>query len=383
MKEDWGVNPEEVVTLLMINVTDLSKPLKYRLLHTIIDGPIDADKIDYLIRDSNNLNVPYGKSIDFERLLRCLTVIFKQQQMKTFISLGIHEKGKIPAEAVSFARYAMFGSVYWHHTSRSAKSMLHRAVWEAFPEDKDRKSREYRQLQEDLIEEILKQISVKESSLLFQDLPIREKELPEAPQLEMADFQMLIWLYRRTSNAGKRLLRMICERKLFKRILVVSARKNPALWENLIDLNPQRYGWQVLKAFQREVQNELIEMIASLTDEERTSSILSRDKTDEIIARASSGEILFLVDIPLERKGSSTDLYFLSESRIYGPLQSSEDIVQMEDSILWTDFTKDFLRSVGKIRVFCHPDIIEICTACFSRTKIETTLEAAHKYVTT
>jgi len=44
--------------------------------------------------------------------------------------LGIHEKGKVPAESVAFARYAMFGQVYWHHAYRSIKAMLHRMMLE-------------------------------------------------------------------------------------------------------------------------------------------------------------------------------------------------------------------------------------------------------------
>ena len=98
MHEEWGVEPIQVAELLSTNPADLKQPLRLRLLHTLIDGPIDADKVDYLIRDSVNLNVNYGTSIDFERLLKCLTVVYKQEGQRTFISLGIHEKGKISAE---------------------------------------------------------------------------------------------------------------------------------------------------------------------------------------------------------------------------------------------------------------------------------------------
>jgi len=364
--------------LLSTNPAELDKPLKYRLLHTLLDGPMDADKIDYLIRDSNNLNVPYGKSIDFERLLKCLTIIFKQQHTKTFISLGIHEKGKIPAEAVSFARYAMFGSVYWHHTSRSAKSMLHRAVWELLPST-DRKSKEYREIQKSVLDNILREANVEAIGSLFPEFRI--SGLPEAPQLARTDFMMLAWIYEKTSDAGKNLLEMICERELFKRIIVISSRKNSDLWEKMSDLR-KNYNWNEMKSFQNEVQSRLIQIIDSLEEDQRTSTILSKNITDEIVGRASKGEILFLVDIPSERKGSSYDLYFLSESRIHGPLKSSEDTVQMEDSILWKDLSENFLKSVGKIRVFCHPDIVETSTACLTRSDVESTLEAAYQYVT-
>lgn len=344
----------------------------------MIDVPIDADKLDYLIRDSNNLNVPYGNSIDFERLLKCLTVVFKSYPPEgTFISLGIHEKGKIPAEAVAFSRYAMFGNVYWHHTSRSVKSMLHRAVWEVLLPMADRKSKEYRELQKQFENEVLHQISPKVTESLFSG-SLANTGLPEAPQFAMTDYQMLAWIYERSTEAGKNILKMICERRVYKRILVVSERKNSSLWENLTELR-KTCGWQQLVLFQKDVQKNLIQIIDSLDNEKRTSSILFKDRTDEIVARDYNGEILFLIDIPTERKGSSIDLLYKSETRNFGPLKSTEDNIQLEDSILWTTLSKNFLKSIGKIRVFCHPDIIETCTACLTRLDIERSLEQACK----
>lgn len=197
-----------------------------------------------------------------------------------------------------------------------------------------------------------------------------------------ADYRLLVWISDRTSERGRELLKLICERKLFKRLLVISGRRKADLWEKLNDLR-KSYNWQVMINFQNEVQRQLITVIDSLEDQKRTSSVLTKEKTDEIVSRGSKGEVLFLVDIPGERKASSLDLYFLSESRIPGALSSAEERIMMEDSILWTSLAKDFVKSVGKIRMFCHPDIIETCTACLSREKIEGILEGAYRYVTT
>lgn len=147
----WNVNPERVAKIIEANPTNLDSPLIDRLLGTIINGPIDADKLGYIVRDSANLGVPLGTAIDFSRLLRCLTVIYKRQELKVYIALGIHEKGKFPAEAVAFARYSMFGAVYWHHTSRAVKAMLHRAVWEGMPETPKGKAQYRAELQDFII----------------------------------------------------------------------------------------------------------------------------------------------------------------------------------------------------------------------------------------
>jgi HD superfamily phosphohydrolase len=382
MQTDWGITPEDVSALLSTDPADLNAPLKKRLLHTLIDGPIDADKMDYLIRDSNNLNVPYGNCIDFERLLRCLTIAFKQQGANTFITLGIHEKGKIPAEALAFARYAMFGSVYWHHTSRGAKSMLHRAVWEALPKT-DRRSSEYQLLKEQFFDEVLQESGIVDRKNIQATLFKEKSLIKKTPQLNIADYEMLSWIYQKSSNSGKKLLEMICERDIFKRLLVLSESKNHPLWEKLTDLR-KNYTWQVLLEFQNKVQANIVKIIDSIEDEKRrTTSILSKDITDEIVGRNDKREILFLVDIPTERKGSSIELYYLPEARICGPLPSTGGNIQMEDSLIWTDLSKNFLKSVGKIRVFCHPDIIETCTAGLTRSDIESALEEACRNVTT
>jgi len=104
--------------------------LKNHMLHSIIDGPIDADKLDYLPRDGSKLGIPYGAGVDFQRLMKVITIVHTiEGGTKVKAALGIHENGKVAAESVAFARYAMFGAVYWHRTSRAVKAMLSHAVW--------------------------------------------------------------------------------------------------------------------------------------------------------------------------------------------------------------------------------------------------------------
>jgi len=379
MVEEWHIEPAEVATLLATNPTDLKQPLRLRLLHTLIDGPIDADKVDYLIRDSINLNVQYGTSIDFERLLKCLTVVYKQEGSNTFISLGIHEKGKISAEAIAFARYAMFGTVYWHHASRSIKSMLHRAIWEMLSGVEDRRSKTYAEIRDDLYEVVLGLSRNVNQEILFKEIQV--KHVQTAPRLSASDYNMISWVHHKTTEKGKKLLDMICERRLFKRIMVISGRKNPPLWEKLVKLRSEA-KWQDMITFQKEVQKNLADIIARLDDQNRTTSILEHTVTDQIVVRAKSdNEVLFLLDIATERKGADIDLYFLSESRIHGPLKSEEESVQTEDSVLWTNLSRNFLMSVGKVRLFCHPDIVEVCTACLTRGDVESAVLGAARII--
>jgi HD superfamily phosphohydrolase len=119
LRDDWGIAPREVVALL----SDKPRSVKSRILHSMLSGPIDIDKMDYLERDSMHAGVPYGRNFDKQRLVGSLCL---NQQGD---GLAITEKGKTAAEMMVFARYVMFSEVYWHHAVRSATSMLQRAFY--------------------------------------------------------------------------------------------------------------------------------------------------------------------------------------------------------------------------------------------------------------
>ena len=287
IRRDWGVEPERVAKIIGTSPNKLDLPIKDRILSTIISGPIDADKLDYLVRDSTNLNVPFGLAIDFKRLLQCLTVIYKAQDHKLFVALGIHEKGKVPAESVAFARYAMFGTVYWHHTSRAAKAMLHRAVWEGLPQRTQRGT--YKNYRTQLIAFVLTGSRGEEQKELF-DLHIAHEELS---QVLPSDREIIDWLSQRTSEPGKRLLRMLIERQLFRRVLVLSEAKSN-IWKKLLSIRERHHD--TIIELQREVQKGVVEHILSGNfgeREERTALKRSHD----------AGDILVLIDVPTQRPG--------------------------------------------------------------------------------
>ena len=92
-------------------------------LYSLLDGPIDVDKMDYLERDSIHTGVPYGRNYDASRLMSNFTLMRKGKRVKILLK----EKGKAGAEVFIFSRYVMFSEVYWHHTSRCLSAMFRRA----------------------------------------------------------------------------------------------------------------------------------------------------------------------------------------------------------------------------------------------------------------
>lgn len=118
IREQWAVEPESVAEFLAPQPD--AKP---SLLRSLLNGPIDVDKMDYLQRDSLHAGVPYGRNFDIGRLIHSFCAGPKDR-------IAITEKGKTAAEMMVFARYVMFSEVYWHHAVRCATAMLQRAVYE-------------------------------------------------------------------------------------------------------------------------------------------------------------------------------------------------------------------------------------------------------------
>jgi HD superfamily phosphohydrolase len=119
LERSWGIEPARVAGLIDGSATDPAG----RILTSMLSGPIDVDKMDYLARDSLHAGVPYGRNFDQERLLASLCLD------ESGTALAITAKGRTAAELMVFARYVMFSEVYWHHAVRSATAMLQRAVW--------------------------------------------------------------------------------------------------------------------------------------------------------------------------------------------------------------------------------------------------------------
>ncbi len=121
IEREWSVEPAQVAELI---ASTRAADADSSVLRSLLSGPVDIDKLDYLQRDSLHAGVPYGRNFDVNRLVSSLCVA---QDGK---SLAITEKGKTAAEMMVFARYVMFSEVYWHHTVRSATAMLQRLVYD-------------------------------------------------------------------------------------------------------------------------------------------------------------------------------------------------------------------------------------------------------------
>jgi len=127
--ENAGLDPKKVASLVTgddgkdnennIELFSKEKRDEKKYLAQIIHSPIDADQIDYLLRDSHYTGVAAG-TIDNHRLLQTLALHNGE--------LVITKGGINALEGMLVARALMYSTVYFHKTVRIAEGMLARAV---------------------------------------------------------------------------------------------------------------------------------------------------------------------------------------------------------------------------------------------------------------
>ncbi len=96
------------------------------LLRGLVSGELDADRMDYLLRDSFYTGVNYGR-YDFEWIVQNLHAVERAGAMV----LALSRAAAFAFEDFLLSRFHMFLSVYFHHTSVSFDHMLKRYYEEA------------------------------------------------------------------------------------------------------------------------------------------------------------------------------------------------------------------------------------------------------------
>ncbi len=96
----------------------------------VVSGQLDADRMDYLIRDSHHAGVDYGK-FDWRRLVNSVVLVPSGKDRGP--RLGVEEGGFHAAEGLVLARYFMFTQVYFHKTRVAYNIHLKRALSELLP----------------------------------------------------------------------------------------------------------------------------------------------------------------------------------------------------------------------------------------------------------
>ena len=123
--ERIGVEARDVAALVT------GKPeSRFPVLKEIVSGPnLDADRMDYLLRDAYFTGIINGR-YDADQLIGSLRVYVRG----TTPLLGVDARGVVALESFVLARYMMFATVYFHHTTRVFERVLQEALREVWPQ---------------------------------------------------------------------------------------------------------------------------------------------------------------------------------------------------------------------------------------------------------
>lgn len=113
-----------LVSEFVFGILDEKRPL-FKTLHRIIDGPIDADRLDYIVRDTGNSGIDWGH-IPYERIIRSVKLICAPNTQNFFIAFP--EKLIDDLDDVIVARYKIYSRINAHHRIVKTSKLLQIAV---------------------------------------------------------------------------------------------------------------------------------------------------------------------------------------------------------------------------------------------------------------
>lgn len=129
-KTNYQIPAEQVAALIEGNANVLGNRIFWKV---IISSQLDADKGDYLLRDSHHVGVKYG-IYDHSRLMNTLALGIDPESRE--VVLGVNEGGWHVAESIVIARYQMFTQVYFHKTRRAYDYHLKETMREVLKNNK-------------------------------------------------------------------------------------------------------------------------------------------------------------------------------------------------------------------------------------------------------
>lgn len=121
------VDVQDVASIITKEETprpDFCSPKALFILRKIISSQLDADRMDYLVRDAYATGVPYGL-VDVDRVVTHMLV--RQDRIKNY-EVAVHERALGSVEDILDARFKMYKWLYGHHMVVATNELLLQAV---------------------------------------------------------------------------------------------------------------------------------------------------------------------------------------------------------------------------------------------------------------
>lgn len=248
IKGDWHIEPEDLKKILGKQPVE-NNSFRTSIIRSIIDGPLDVDKLDYVFRDCQHCGLPYSNGIDRNQLIRNLSLEYRinygtehsgtQLKSQEGPFLAIKEKGRIAAEMLAFARYDMFSVAYWHHTVRTLKRMLSYVVSEISPSNLGKLNSFYTDYSSMEVE------------------PIPKEKLSIGNSFSYMDMKALSLLYTLTSEKGRVMLEEMCNRNYYKRLWVYDKSENTEAYDLLDGQETGSIEREISELIKRELEDNI------------------------------------------------------------------------------------------------------------------------------
>ena len=239
------------------------------VLSSLISSQLDADRMDYLLRDALFTGVTYGK-FDIERLIESLTVTVNKDRYY----VCVYEKYLSTIEEYLLARYQMHDSVYFHpfkiQMEKMVKKILQR-TYELFSKGK---------------------IEIK-------DLPdallsiFKGNEITVGQYISLDDSTMTS-LFARFKNSEDKLLSSLCsaflDRNKFRELGILKNSKEDIVeFEKELIVILSKYGYQI---------DNLDDEYFWITDKpDNPNNVIYKNKKDNIWFLRNDGTLVDLMDV--------------------------------------------------------------------------------------
>ena len=353
IEHDWAVNPQRIADIAFEvkepndtngssnslpghieneaqNNTNHYEARRLSLLHSIIDGPLDVDKMHYLQCDSTHTGNPVGANFDAEQLIDSLCI------SEDYDELAITYKGISAVESFMYARYRMYMDVYWHHTVRCVRKMIARAIDRYIREDRN-----------------TRKISIRRSRIKMLATHSTDRDF----------LQLLLHEFKQESEAGK-IIRHLINYRSEKGICII---------------RPQRYIFKRLRTFWPDSKFKAGKIFTTLTPGGIGAKIDILEYESEIASQLSKligTEIEpweIILDIPASAEGKR-----MEEATIRLP--KIESVTTFESlsthSAVARAIKDDFINNSRVIQLYCSPRIAERIPG-YTSTSIDSCIKKA------
>lgn len=371
----FGIDVDRVLRILKydtmggVKTVGSTLPAMDYLLRDIVDGPIDADKLDYLVRDATFCGVPYGQAVDRLRLVRALSLKVLGGS-KPQVALAYRAKGASAVESLLLGRYQMYSAVYWHHTYRCIQCMFCHAAAQALGGAMDSELKA--DIQKAIYEFVVCQEEINDSTFstrLWQKFSGLRDEPPKEITVERAVH--FAWLF--ADRGIRELLERLAKRDLYKRVYEIRLGDLPInrAYEAVSALFSGRGQVSLAEQLQKNFKCKITD---ALKDERRRR--LDVEAVKEQMAQLEKQELpLILADFPT--KGLPEETNFPPEIGDASRKYVSGNATGLERGKKAFAAIRQLQYESASVRVFAAPKLHELIVRVLNAGEIEDCVAAA------